>query len=249
MDETKKVFATNVDEFVPSLWHYIGQCQARYTLISLVNQIQNDTIAGRNPEYPLILLTGPVGSGRKTLALSLHFALGNLEFKEVALVLGISEDPAEFFVSSTEYVTYYIPNVVNISPTVAGQLVHVVRDKYYYQSIPGYRTEKIPIGNQLIIISAESNPKINPEFLKYVKIRCDLAPYSVESIYKILRQRVDYLNWDMSEPALHLLAEKSNNNPGTAMKLLQQSYIISRAEDKDKIKTDHAKKALFICGL
>jgi hypothetical protein len=45
-----------------------------------------------------------------------------------------------------------------------------------------------------------------------------------------------------------LIAENAKNNPGTAMKMLQQTYVIARSENKDKINIKHAQKALVLCS-
>lgn len=249
MDENDKTIATSVDSFEPSLWHFVDQIKSKYALISLVDQITNDRMEGFEPEYPVVLLTGIQGSGRRTLARSLHFALGNLQFKEAALVLGTSEDPIEFFEKSSEYTTFYIPNFPKVSPTVAGQLVHIVRDNFFYKSFPMKSTQVIPIKNRLIILSSDCDAIIHPDILKHVGIRCDLTSYSTEHIHKIVRQRVDYLGWDASENTIELISENSDNNPGKAIKMLQQTYVIMRAENMNnrKINVTHAKKALVLC--
>ena len=246
MDENNKIVATSVDEFEPSLWNYIGQYKSKYALISLVDQIHNDRMAGRNPEYPAILITGECGFGRRTLAQALHHAIGNLEFKEAALVLGTSEDHIGFFETSNEYTTLYIPNFRSVSVTVAGTLIHIIRHKCLYKTFPGPETEIKPYKNRLIILSTDPNPIVHPDVLKFVGIRCDLGGYSLEHIRQIIRQRVGYLGWDISQETIKLIADSAKNNPGKAIQLLQQCYRIARSEDKDKINIIHAKKALVL---
>jgi Holliday junction resolvasome RuvABC ATP-dependent DNA helicase subunit len=97
-------------------------------------------------------------------------------------------------------------------------------------------------------MSTDSSPNIHQEMLKHIGIRCDLGGYSLEQVYQILQQRVNYLGWDASETTLRLIAQNSKNNPGNAMKLLQHTYMIARAEDKDKINIKHAQKALVLSG-
>ena len=241
-----RIVATNVNEFEPSLWNFIGQYKAIFALRVAVDQFFNDRIESRSPRYPLILLTGDPGCGKRTLAYSLSQAFGNLYLHEAALVLGLSQDPNDFFDSPSDHTTYYIPNFTQVSPCVAGSLINIVRDKVYYINIPFQKTRSIQFDNQLMILSAVSNTKISQEVLKHVDIYCTLTNYSPEQIYCILKQRTVGLGWQASGTALRLIADKSKNNPGVAIKMLQQCYRIMRSEDKNKMLITHAQKALVI---
>lgn len=250
MDDNDKIIATDVNSYEPSLWNFIGQYKSKFALTSLVDQITNDRMAGRNPEYPIVLLTGYEGSGRRTLARALHNGVGNLVFKEVGLILGTSEDHASFFENVQEYTTLYIPNLCKISFVVQGVLIQIVRDKCFYKSFPGPQTEIVTVKNRLIILSTHRDTPICFDILKHVDVRCDLLSYSTEHIYEILKQRVDYLGWDASENTIKLISENSENNPNKAIKMLQQTYVIMRSEhiENAKINITHAKKALVLCS-
>lgn len=246
-DVIKTSAATSVDAFEPSLWHYIGQFQARYALTALVDQVANDRMAGRRADYPVVLLTGTNGSGRRTLARSLHLAFGNLDFKEPALTLGTNETVADFFGESTEHTTFYIPNFTKLSVPAASQLISAIRDgicyKYFFFSKD---KETIYVGNRLIILSTERDNPIAPDILKLVSVRCDLSRNTKLQIMDILQQRAAFLNWRVSEETLDLIAHNSQHNPGRAIKMLQNSYMVMRANtmDGNVIDITHTKKAL-----
>lgn len=245
--DNDKIIATTVDAFEPSLWNFIGQYKSKFALISLVDQLVNDRLAGRNVEFPVVLITGATGIGKRTLAKALHNACGNLVFKETASVLGTTEDHCDFFNTSTDFTTFYITNFTLVSVVVVGALVCAFRDKYFYQqAMPGSEKKIISVGNKLIILSADGVTMMNPDVLKHVGVRCYLAPYSLDHIYQILKQRINILNWKASETTLKLIAQNSKNNPEQAMKLLQNTYMIARSEDRDKININHAKKALVL---
>ena len=189
MDGTGKTTATNVNEFEPSLWHFIGQLKTRYALTALLDQIDNDRMMGRSVKNPVVLIAGANGMGKRTLARALHNAAGNLVFRETALVLGTSEDHCEFFRGAPEFTTFYIPNFTKVSTIVAGALAHIIRDRYFIQpATPWGKSEVVSVKNKLIVLSADSNHAISEDFLKYIGIRCNLTGYSKEQIYEILKQ-------------------------------------------------------------
>lgn len=247
MPERTSPIATNVNDYTPSLWHYIGQLRATYTLRALVDQMFNDRMDGRNVTYPIVLIVGDNNSGRRTLARSLHLAVGNLYWKESTLLpYGSSDCLAEFFSDSSEFTTFYIPNFTRVSIQVGKQLANVIRDGFCYRSVYGQPNQIVPVINSLIILSIQTETTINPDVAKYIDVRCDLNKYSQESIRQILKQRIACLNWSMSDTSIELICDNAHNNPGIAIKMLQQCYMISRAENKDKIDITHAKKALTI---
>jgi Holliday junction resolvasome RuvABC ATP-dependent DNA helicase subunit len=247
MADTSRTIATSVDEFEPSLWHFIGQLRAQFALMALVDQYYHDRGKGRNPQYPTILLTGCFGWGRRTLARAVHEAMGNLLFREPGHILGTSEDPIELFEGSSEHTTFYIPNLPKICPTVVGQLVYLIREGFCYKSaFPMPNPEKVPIGNRLIILSADQSDCISPDILRHITLRCDLTGYNNPQIKEILQQCVAGLNWSTSDSALDLITLQSGTNPAKAMKILQLCHSIARANDEDSIDLTHAKQALAV---
>ena len=106
MTDTNRTIATSVNEYEPSLWHFIGQLRAQFALMALVDQYYHDRSTGRNPKYPAILLTGNFGTGRRTLARAVHEAMGNLLFREPGHILGTSEDPQWLTLSQGRWVLW-----------------------------------------------------------------------------------------------------------------------------------------------
>jgi Holliday junction resolvasome RuvABC ATP-dependent DNA helicase subunit len=247
MEKYIRTVATSVDEYEPSLWHYIGQLRARFALTVLVDQYHHDRSKGRNPRYPVILLTGDFGWGRRTLARAIHEAMGNLLFREPGHILGTSEDPIELFEGSSEHTTFYIPNLPQISPTIVGQMVYILRDGMCFRyEFPMPKQETVHVGNRLIILSADRNDPISPDIMRYITLRCDLTGYNNPQIREILQQRVAGLNWTVSSAALDLITQHARVNPGTAMKILSMCHSIARANDDDVIDLTYAKQALAV---
>lgn len=247
MEKHIRTVATDVDEYEPSLWHYVGQLRAQFAVTALIDQYHNDKSKGRHPKYPTILLTGSFGWGRRTLARAIHHAMGNLIFKEPGFIIGTSEDPIEIFEGSTEHTSFYVPNLTKISPTVVGQMVYILRDGMCFRSaFPMPNPEQVPVGNRLIILSADQSDCISPDILRHITLRCDLSGYNNPQIKEILQQRVAGLNWSASDTALDLITLQSGTNPAKAMKILQLCHSITRANDEDSIDLTHVKQALAV---
>lgn len=246
MAEAEDTVATSVHDYVPSLWHVVGQFPVRVALTALVDQFHTDTMAGRWPRYPVVLITGKTGMGRRHLAQALHHAFGNTEWKEPAHVLGTGDDAAQFWASITESSTIFVPHVTRLPCTTLGQVVRLIRDGCVACSSPAQNDSTL-ILNNLIVLSAEKDEPISNDVLKHVTLRCDLTPYTNDHIFQILRQRVTTLNWHASDETLRLIAQGSKNSPAEAMTMLQYSYMCWRAEDKENaISVNHAKKAVVL---
>lgn len=248
MADTGRTIATSVDEYEPSLWHMIGQFTVRTALIALVDQYHNDIIAGRYPDPPVVLLTGKTGMGRRYIAQCIHNAFGNMEFREPASILGTTEDPVAFWKTTTDLTTFYIPHITRLSMPTIGQVIQVIRDGYFNNTNFVGQTEIVSVMNNLIVLSADRDEKVCPDILRWVTLKCDLTPSNNnEQIHEILKQRVKGLHWNASDSTLWLVAQNADNNPGKAMKILQSSYMMSRAENKDDcINVRHAKQAVLL---
>jgi Holliday junction resolvasome RuvABC ATP-dependent DNA helicase subunit len=248
-EEDEKIIATNVNDWEPNLYNFIGQEKTIFLLRSVVESYFNDKIENKNPKLPVTLLTGKAGTGKRAIALCCHKAIGNLKFR-VGNMLGIGESIADFFdnSNSSEHITYYITNPFQISPTTEAALIKIIRDKVFSSFVfPGTPPRVIRFRGSLLILSSEPNPKINPELEKQI-IRCDLTDYyTTQEIFSILSQRIRGLNWNaVNETAvLKLITDNAQGNPGKAMKLLQYCYVISRASDK-AITIADAQRAVFL---
>jgi len=101
--------------------------------------------------------------------------------------------------------------------------------------------------NNLIVLSAEKDELMSHDVLKHITLRCDLVDYSNDHIFQILRQRITALNWQASDETLRLISQTAKNSPAKAMTMLQYSYMMWRAEDReDRITVTHAKKAVVL---
>ena len=75
-----------------SLRNVKGQEDVVAVLTVATEQFLNDRTAGRNPKYVSVILFGDEGSGKRTLARSMHNSLGQLAFKEALCSYGNLDD-------------------------------------------------------------------------------------------------------------------------------------------------------------
>ena len=244
----KEEIGTDITDFEPNLWNYIGQEKAITILKAIVDQFYNDKNSGRNVSIPSILLVGNEGLGKRTIAKAISDAFGNTEFKEmIGQILHMGDDI--FVIKDTgEDATIYINSAECLSLPAQSLIFKMVNENILYIKKPFEdEAEEIPLDNRLIILSAQNTKRICYSIKKAIDITITLSDYSDNEISQILDQRIRALNWEIeTKDILKMITHYSQNNPAEALKILQMAYRIMISSDKDILEMNHIRKALYL---
>ncbi len=256
--EVKKVIKTNVNcpelRESLSLYSIIGQNRIVEILKNVVLSYYNDKEAQRSPQLPSIIFSGPSsGLGRYTIAKALINSLclsdyrgslgrslgqGGTGFVDL---LDNSTDNTTLIVIGAEHLSRYAQEVFYDILT-KGRVS--VPDRISHTNVE-IEFEKRP----LIIFICQHTATIFPELLQKFDFRLTLTKFSPKEIFLILKQRCTYCNFKYQhDNLLKMIAENSNGNPGESMKLLQMTYINSRAKDKEVIEMGDVERAVGLLG-
>jgi len=246
---TEKTIQTNVNEQFEkeiSLWKLICQKPTLEILQRTVLCYQNDLSEGRSPKLPSILITADErGLGSETIARSIAKSLG------MSLKLGFGEafrfdiTLEEFFNEAYE-TAFYINEADKLNPVMQQTIFRIIKDKMLklarkYEGVSQY----IPFDNRLIIIGTTRERILSASFKHAFDLRLSLVLYDDELLFKILRQRIDFLGWQASDLVLNQIVNYSLGNPSKAVRtILQTAYVVSRSEGKDVIEMEHVNKAI-----
>ena len=224
---------TSFDEHI-SLRNLKGQ-EDIVSMLSIVSeQFLNDQIAGRNPDYPSVILFGKEGSGRRTIARAMHNYLGQIEFKHAHAHFGGIDDDIFRFWQGNEHTTHFVDSVDNLNPHNQIQICRLLKEHTLRVVLPiEKREEVIEVPNRLIIFSASNADKLVPHFLSEINIHCYMTEYSVGELFEILKQRCDLAHWQYDKDVLDVIAAGCKDNPAKAIRLLMMSYRCMRSKNAE----------------
>lgn len=239
------VNSLELEEYL-SLWNIIGKATNLLKYIAL--QYINDRMEGRKIHAPTIVLRGNPGSGRATLARSFSNAIGG-DFKEaVGKTLGMGECLYNYFEDSGPDTVFYIRGAEELGNYSQTIICRLLREQILHVPIRSEQKMKkvyFP-AKPLIIFSINFDSWLNCELRNIIDIEIELDKYSEDELFQILKQRCDcYCKWAYkSDELLKIIAQNADGNPGKSMRLLQISYSIMRAGDKNIMKMKDVKKAV-----
>lgn len=249
--EANQIIATDVNsdfEREVSLYRLIGNRPAVDILKILVEQHQNDSLAGRYPELKPILLLG--NQSRTTVAFAMHNAFGNLNFvmNSAYFFSQLAQLLNDFFDSNDRYTTYYIRDLELLNAQGQLQLFKILKNKrIYVRDKEGKGGSYVRFQNRLVILSATNKNCLIPMLLNEIPIQINLGSYSTEEIFLILKQRISFLHWSISsDEVLKNVAQVSNGEIKKAMEMLSMSYRVMRSKGEDELSEAHFNKALHL---
>ena len=252
-DKNKKpftnLFGTDVKDFQPNLWSFIGQNQTVDILRAIVGKHFNDRIDGCSTcSLPHIILIGRMGSGRKTLAKCIHSALGYEpnNFREaLGTTLGMGMDLFEFFLETEEDSTIFINGCEHLSPYAQNILYKLINEEVLYVSHPLERTTvPEPYHNRLFIFSSEHTNGIISQLLSSIDVQCSMNQYSIDELHQIIYQRCHFMNLPCGIDGMRVIAYRANGKPSVAVRILQTAFYFMRNRDSGEISMDDINSAV-----
>ena len=242
------LFGTDVNDYEPNLYSFIGQNSTVSILRAIVGKHFNDRIDGYLCSLPHLLLIGRMGSGRKTLAKCIHSALGYEpnNFREaLGTTLGLGMDLFEFFLETEEESTIFINGCEHLSPFAQNTLYRLITEEVLYVTHPLERiTKSEPYHNRLFIFSSEHINTIISQLLNSIDVHCSLTPYSIEELHQIVYQRCHSMNWPCRIEGMRVIAYRANGKPIVAIKILQTAFFFMRNRNAEVITIDDINRAV-----
>jgi Holliday junction DNA helicase RuvB len=194
-----------------------------------------------------VLLTGPPGLGKTTLAHIIANELGVKLKISSGPVLEKPGDLAGILTNLEEKSVLFIDEIHRLSPVVEEYLYAAMEDyklDIMIDSGPSARTVQIKLPRYTLIGATTRAGMLTAPLRDRFGIKSRLDYYDSELIGKIIRRSAKLLNLKIDDEAAIELAKRSRGTPRIANRLLRRTRDFSDFENKKSIDLETTRKAL-----
>jgi len=231
--------AHEVNDVAPSsIGHIVGQR-------GVVEQVKValDAAFADNRKFDNALLVGPPGCGKSALAAVIAAEMAT-DFIEV---LGQSiTGPADLnalLLRATEKAVVHIDEAHELRKDFQTALYLAIDKRTIIVGSKHGSPQGIPIANFTLLLSTTDEFDLLAPLRDRQRLILRFQFYSVEELTLLLQQRCRALGWTVQDELLVLIAQRSRGTPRLALRLLQASHRVCRAEGHDKITLKHLRRA------
>ena len=201
----------------------------------------------RNEGLDHVLLTGPPGLGKTTLAYIIANELGVRIKVSSGPVLEKPGDLAGLLTNLEEKSVLFIDEIHRLSPVVEEYLYSAMEDyklDIMIDSGPNARTVQIKLPRYTLIGATTRAGLLTAPLRDRFGIKSRLDYYESSLIDKIIHRSAGLLDIKIDETAAKELAKRSRGTPRIANRLLRRTRDFADFENKKTIDLDITKKAL-----
>jgi len=194
-----------------------------------------------------VLLTGPPGLGKTTLAHIIANELGTKIKITSGPVLEKPGDLAGILTNLEENSVLFIDEIHRLSPVVEEYLYSAMEDyklDIMIESGPNARSVQISLPKYTLVGATTRAGMLTSPLRDRFGIKFRLDYYDFETLNKIVNRSAKILNLKIDTDASLEIAKRSRGTPRIANRLLRRTRDFADFENKKQIDVDVAKKAL-----
>jgi len=239
---------STIDEITAhlNLSNIIGNVKARTVLRALTCAYFEEKLAGKSPNYPVVLLTGATAKRAFSSALANSFGMLSIEpFYSDSINRG-GDCMSDILCDTDGYTALYIGNANKLMPysqkLLWQYLQYGVVEKVNRME---ERKEQIDVPSKLVILGADNITGISSPLYDSM-IHCVLISYSKFEMVDILKQRAEYYGLSFTtEQVLEKIAEQAGGICRKGVKLVELCHKFMLAGRKDKISLIHLNQVIM----
>lgn len=231
--------AHEVNDVTPSsIGHIVGQK-------SVIEQVKValDAAFADNRKFDNALLVGPPGCGKTALASVIAAEMATDLIEVLGQSIAGPADLNALLLRATHKSILFIDEAHELGKQFQTALYLAIDKRTIFVGGKHGPPQGIPIANFTLLLSTTDEYDLLEPLRDRQRLILRFQFYSADELTVLLHQRCRALDWIVPEELLPLIAQRSRGTPRLALRLLQASHRVCRAEGEDKITKAHLRRA------